>query len=245
VSVAPRSVDGWRVLFVEDDPTVARVHYGLVAQTPGFHVVAVARTGAQGSRTVEELKPDLILLDLGLPGGDGLTLLRHLRGAAVPVEVIAVTAASSSDVIRATLHLGVVDYLVKPFEPERLRRALSQFVERMAVLGDRRLEQSAVDALRLTGAPAKRWIPKDLSPQRLACIRDVVVAAEGPLTAEEVAASADVARVTARRYLEYLVTVGQARSSSAADRPGRPRKLYEAVPAARVGDRAGPPPEQP
>ncbi len=230
--------DGWRVLIVEDDPTVARVHHKLVEATPGFHVVAVARTGAQGRRTVEELRPDLILLDFGLPGGDGLTLLRQIRAAAMPTEVIAVTAASSSDVIRATLHLGVVDYLVKPFEPERLRQALSQFVDRMAVLGDRRLEQSAVDALRRTGAPAKRWIPKDLSEERLVRIREVVLTAGEPLTAEQVAERGGVARVTARRYLEYLVTVGQARCSAVASGPGRPRKVYEAAPAARVGDQA-------
>jgi response regulator of citrate/malate metabolism len=228
------------VLVVEDDSTVARVHCRLVSDTPGFSAVGVARTGGQGRRMVEELKPDLILLDLGLPGGDGLSLRRHIRAAGVPVEVIAVTASSSSDVIRATLHMGVVDYLVKPFEPERLRQSLSQFVNRMAVLAGRSLEQAAVDALRLTGAPVKRWIPKDLSEERLERIRGLVCSATAPVTAEEVSTLADVSRVTARRYLEYLVTVGQARSTSVVCGPGRPRKQYEAGPAARVADRPRP-----
>jgi response regulator of citrate/malate metabolism len=239
----PRGTSGsWRVLVVEDDPTVARVHCRLVADTPGFDVLGVARSGAEGRRMVEVNRPDLLLLDFGLPGGDGLTLLRQIRAAALAVEVIAVTAASSSDVIRATLHLGVVDYLVKPFEPERLRQALSQFVQRMAVLGDRRLEQAGVDALRSTAAPAKRWIPKDLSQERLTLIRDVVLAAEEPLTADDVAGRTGIARVTARRYLEYLVTIGQASWSAVPSGPGRPRKVYEAGPAARVSDAPRPRP---
>jgi two-component system response regulator DctR len=226
------------VLIVEDDPVVARFHQQVVADMPGFRVIGIATSGAEALRQVEDMKPDLLLLDLGIPQGNGLSLLRRIRTDRIPVEVIAVTAASETETIRDTLHLGVVDYLVKPFEPERLRQALSQFAYRMATLDQPRLRQDAVDVLRMTAAPKKRWVPKDLRPERLKLVREALGEGEGPLTAEEVGAQAKIARVTARRYLEYMVTIGQARTWSVPNGAGRPRKVYEIDSANRVDSEA-------
>jgi response regulator of citrate/malate metabolism len=216
----------WRVLVVEDDPIVARVHHHVVNGARGFEVVAIARSGNQALEMIENLRPDLVLLDLGLPGVGGIELLRQIRGARLPTEVIAVTAASSVEMIRAALHLGVVDYLVKPFDPERLRSSLSQFLRRMAVLNGQQLEQGGVDALRSTAAPKARWLPKELQPERLEAIRGMLSASDGSLSAEDIGDAVGVARVTARRYLEYMVSVGQADCASLPFGRGRPRKVY-------------------
>ena len=217
----------WRVLVVEDDPIIARVHHHIVNNAVGgFEVVAIARSGNQALEMIENLRPDLVLLDLGLPGVGGIELLRHIRGARFPTEVIAVTAASSVDMIRAALHLGVVDYLVKPFDPERLRCSLTQFVRRMAVLNGQQLEQGGVDALRSTAAPKARWLPKELQPERLEAIRRMLSASDGPVSAEDIGNAVGVARVTARRYLEYMVSVRQADCVSLPFGRGRPRKVY-------------------
>jgi two-component system response regulator DctR len=225
----------WTVLIVEDDREVARIHHQLVSDMRGFHVVGVAGTGAQALQMVANTKPDLLLLDLGLPRGDGLSLLRRLRAERSTVEVIAVTAACETPTIRATLHLGVVDYLVKPFEPERLRQALGQFAQRMSTFNRPSLQQDSVDVLRMTAAPRLRWVPKDLRPERVRLVREVLADAEHPLSADEVGAITNTARVTARRYLEYLVAIGQARAWSVSDGPGRPRKVYELDWAGPVG----------
>ena len=132
----------WRTVIVEDSPAVAEVHRRLVASVPGFVIVGMAPTAAETRRLVALHHPHLLVLDLGLPDGDGLSLLRALRGAREPVEVIAVTAARGAQVVRDCVHLGVVDYLVKPFAPERLRQALGLFAHRMQALHDGELAQA-------------------------------------------------------------------------------------------------------
>jgi response regulator of citrate/malate metabolism len=216
----------WRTVIVEDSPAVAEVHRRLVASVPGFVIVGVAPSGAEARRLVALHHPHLLVLDLALPDGDGLSLLRTLRGTREPVEVIAVTAARGAHVVRDCVHLGVVDYLVKPFAPERLRQALGLFAHRMQALHEGELAQPEVDRLCASGRRPARALPRDLAPETLAQIRSELAAAGGPLSSAQVAQRAGVARVTARRYLEYLAASGEACSDSAADGPGRPAKTY-------------------
>jgi response regulator of citrate/malate metabolism len=218
----------WRVLVVEDDRVVARLHCRFIARVPGFCAVGVASTAAQAEQMIHTLHPDLLLLDIGLPGEDGIVLLRRLRAAGDPAEVIAVTAATATETVRATVHLGAVDYLVKPFDQDRLRKSLGLFQRRMGRLAGAQLAQHEVDRICSDGPNAFRWLPRDLSGPRLDEIRAILARTERPATADVVAAQAGVARVTARRYLEYLVTIGQATMQPVVGGPGRPRKTYSA-----------------
>jgi response regulator of citrate/malate metabolism len=226
----------WRVMIVEDDAVVARLHSRFVAQAPGFVPIGVARTAAEATRMVETLRPHLILLDLGLPGEDGIALLRQLRARGDPIEVIVVSAASGRNAVRATVQLGVVDYLVKPFQQERLRKSLGLFHRRLALLGNPKLTQDQVDRVCSEGPNAYRWLPRDLSDGRLRRIQEILAASPGPLTATDVGADAGVSRVTARRYLEYLVTVGQVTTDTVSSGPGRPRKTYSAATPPELAD---------
>jgi response regulator of citrate/malate metabolism len=174
-------------------------------------------------------RPDLILLDLSLRGMNGMMMLRKVRAAGVPVEVIAVTASDNAEVVRALVHLGVLDYLVKPFSQERLHQALSLFRHRMASLAVARLTQDEVDALAASGRTARRWLPKGLTQPRLDDVRAVLEAGER-MSADEVADATGMARVTARRYLEYLVVTDQATVTQDVTGPGRPTKTYSARP---------------
>jgi response regulator of citrate/malate metabolism len=219
-------MDDWRVLIVEDDAVVARLHCRFIARVPGFTPIGVAATAAQAERMVATLHPDLMLLDLGLPGASGVSLLRTLRGRGDATEVIAVTAATTTRTVHATVQLGVVDYVVKPFDQDRLRKALGLFQSRMAMMATTTLAQEEVDRIYSDGPNAHRWLPRDLAHDRLADVRRLLEASDGPLSAVDVAAGAGIARVTARRYLEYLVTIGQAQLDLRSDGPGRPRKLY-------------------
>jgi response regulator of citrate/malate metabolism len=216
----------WRVLVVEDDRVVAGVHCRFVARVSGFAPVGVAQTAAQADKMMLSLRPDLLLLDIGLPGESGIALMRRMRARGEACEVIAVTAATASHVVRSVVQLGGVDYLVKPFDQDRLRKSLGLFQRRMAMFRASTLAQDQVDRICSDGPNTGRWLPRDLSHDRLHRVRDVLAAEPEPVSAAHVAAAAGIARVTARRYLEYLVTIEQAAMDCIADGPGRPKKLY-------------------
>jgi two-component system response regulator DctR len=215
----------WRVLIVEDDQHVAYLHRELVGRIPGFAVVGSVTNNQDALGEIARTRPHLLLLDLTLRGADGIALLRQLRAAAIPIEAIAVTAARRAETVRALMHLGVMDYLVKPFTPERLQQALSQLHERLGTPGPVELTQRQIDELCMTRS-GRRWLPKGLSEGALEQVRVALSGADEPRSAAWVAEQVGMARVTVRRYLEYLVVTQQASCRSEAAGPGRPQKLY-------------------
>ena len=137
-----------RVLVVDDDFMVAKVHSGHVARVPGFAVAGVAHSGAEALAAVQRLRPDLVLLDIYLPDISGLEVLRRLREGAVAVDALAVTAARDADSIRTALRGGVVHYLIKPFTFDVLRDRLERYAagqHRLAGVAD--VPQDDVDRL--------------------------------------------------------------------------------------------------
>ncbi len=230
-----RSESPWGVLIVEDSPAVAALHRRLVDAMPDFLAVAVVSDGEAAYRAVLTMQPDLAIVDLTMPGGDGLTFLRRIRHEGLPLEVIVVTASRDAQTVRETMHLGVVDYLVKPFAPERLRQSLSAFARRVRTLRRPQLAQDEVDLVQSTGAMRMQRLPKGLKRSTLAAVRVALEASPGPLSADEVGQRIGVARVTARRYLEYLEVIGAAKVERECKGPGRPRNRYRHVPLAARG----------
>jgi response regulator of citrate/malate metabolism len=225
-------VTRWRVLIAAADEGFARLQCRYMAEQPGFEVVCVTASPERALAATRTLRPHLLLLDDDLAGGS-VPLLRTLRAEASPVEAIVMGAASDAETVQAILRFGAVDYLVKPFELERLRLALGTFRRRMAAaVPGRRLTQGEVDALTRIQS---RWLPRDVDPDRLEQVRAVLRVHPGALTAESTAAAIGVARTTARRYLEYLVTIGDANVEVLPTGPGRPPKAYSARTWAAAG----------
>ena len=218
-----------RVLVVDDDFMVARLHSSVVARQPGFEVAGVASTGADALRAVAGTKPDLVLLDIYLPDMTGLEVLRRLResnGAAV--DVIVISAARDLDTLRQALHGGVFQYLVKPFEIESLRRRLDEYAAHRADLSDlTEPRQDDVDRVfRAQPGRGAQPLPKSISAETIALVVQALERASGSgLSATECADATGLSRSSTRRYLEHLVGVG-----SAEVRPrygaGRPERRY-------------------
>src|SRR3712207_8944449 len=118
---------------------VAKVHAGFVAALEGFTVVGTASTGAQALEAVQQLGPDLVLLDVYLPDTTGLDVLRRLRAMGSDVDVIVISAARDVDSIRDALHGGVLNYLVKPFDRRTFEARLRDYAAlrgELAALGE-------------------------------------------------------------------------------------------------------------
>lgn len=215
-----------RVLVVEDEPLTARAHADNVRRVDGFDVAGVAHTGAEAVRALRAGGVDLVLLDMNLPDTSGLDLCRAMRGAGLDVDVIAVTAVRDAAVVRASVALGIVQYLIKPFTFSAFADKLASYQRyREKLHGSITASQHEVDgAIALLRATGAAGLAKGLSAETL----DAVINLLGPvaLSASELAERLSISRVTARRYLEHLADSGVAQRSPRYGSPGRPELEY-------------------
>ena len=220
-----------RVLVVDDDFMVARIHRGFVERLPGFEVAGEARTGAEAIDAVERLHPDLVLLDIYLPDISGLDVLRRLRAKGNEVDILVITAAQDADTVQASLRGGVVHYLIKPFGFDTFRDRMEHFAaarRRLQSCGD--VGQRDVDTMfAAPGAtgPRPRQLPKGLTPETAALVERAVREADGDLGASECADLVGLSRVSARRYLEHFVNAGLADVRLRYGNAGRPERRYQ------------------
>lgn len=111
-----------RTLVVDDEPPARRRLCDLLGDEPDVEVVGECGTAAQALDAVRASRPDLVFLDVRMPGGDGFTLAEH-TGVAGPLIVI--VSAFSEHALRA-FDVQALDYLMKPFSRERLARSLDR-----------------------------------------------------------------------------------------------------------------------
>ena len=160
-----------RILIVDDEPAiVAALRERL--EREGFAVL-VAASGEQALAMLAEAPPDLLLLDVGLPGIDGFELLRRLRAQGLATPVILLTARGDEIDRVVGLELGADDYVVKPFSARELAARVRALLRRAAEVAALRAQVAAAPAL----PPAQlqidqarrrasfRGIPLDLRPR--------------------------------------------------------------------------------
>ncbi|MGW1765415.1 response regulator [Streptomyces sp. NPDC002073] len=226
-----RTADPVRVLVVEDDPVAAAAHALYVGRVPGFTVAGTAHTVAEARRALERTPVDLLLLDLYLPDGHGLGLARALRAAGHRIDVIAVTSARDLAVVRESVSLGVVQYVLKPFAFPTLRDRLQRYAEyRTAAAGEAGGQDDVDRALAALRTPRPAALPKGLSAPTLDRVAGILRgAADGGVTAAAAAEAAGISRITARRYLEHLVDTDRAVRAPRYGQVGRPELCYRWV----------------
>ncbi|MGP4074609.1 response regulator [Halobacillus sp. K22] len=216
------------VLLIEDDPMVQEVNRQFIERVSPFQVVDIASDGKEGVRMAKELSPHLIVLDIFMPGQDGVEALKEIRNQAFDVDVIVITAANDKDTIRSMFRHGAVDYLIKPFKFERLQQALTNYRDfRSEISGAGALQQQQIDGL--VGSKLEqdvKELPKGLNQQTLEQITTFLGQNSEALSAEQVADGVGMARVTARRYLEYLQKIGDVDIEIQYGGVGRPVNRY-------------------
>ncbi|BDU71919.1 response regulator [Mesoterricola silvestris] len=215
-----------QVLLVEDDPMVAEVNRLYVDRVPGFCAAASARDGAAALELLRTRPFDLVLLDIGMPGPDGLDLLATIRASDLEVDVIFVTAARDTRTIGRALKLGAMDYLIKPFEFERMKQALEHYAQAHRMMSqDRPASQEDLD--RVFARPAAHPdLPKGLDRSTLGSVWKALAPGAPGITCEELGQRVGLSRVSVRKYLEFLTTIQALRRESAFGAIGRPLHLY-------------------
>jgi response regulator of citrate/malate metabolism len=219
-----------RVLVVEDEPVAASAHAEYIGRVPGFELASVAHTGQEALRALSGQRVDLVLLDMNLPDLHGLDIVRAMRSAGHSTDVIAVTSARDLQVVRQSVSMGIVQYVLKPFVFSTLRERLESYARYRDELAadDVVTSQQAVDRL-LTqprSGVSSNPLPKGLSPESLESVTRLLHERQEPLSAAEVAEEMSSSRVTARRYLEYLCSAGLAARQPRYSATGRPVVEY-------------------
>ena len=125
---AQESWDVLRTMIIDDEPLAIERMQVLCAEIDQLAVIGTASDGEAALRLADKLKPDLLLLDMTMPGLDGLAVARQLGKRADPPAVIFVTA--HEDFAVEAFDLEAVDYVLKPVAAERLERAIDRAVAR-------------------------------------------------------------------------------------------------------------------
>jgi DNA-binding NarL/FixJ family response regulator len=181
-----------RLLLADDHPVVRDGLRGIFTGADGFEVLGEAADGAEAVRLAERLRPDVVLMDLRMPGMDGVTAIRTLSGRGVPARVFVLTTYDTDRDVLPAIEAGATGYLLKDAPREELLRAV-----RAAARGEAVLSPSV--ATRLLGqvrAPAQ----EPLSQRELEVLTIIARGASN----REVAARLFISEATVKTHLLHV-----------------------------------------
>jgi DNA-binding NarL/FixJ family response regulator len=191
-----------RILLVDDHPLTRSALSGLLQQH-GFDVIGEAADGESAVERASELRPDLILLDLSMPGLDGLSALPRLREAAPECEVVVLTASGEETNLLAAIRAGAAGYLLKSEPPARivdfLRGAANGEAALSGTVARRLLEQVRENGGRSNGVPDE--IASALSAREL----EVLLLLDEHLATDEIAQRLFISEHTVRSHVKSLL----------------------------------------
>jgi DNA-binding NarL/FixJ family response regulator len=191
-----------RILLVDDHPLTRSALSGLLTQQ-GFDVVGEAADGNEAIDRAGALQPDLILLDLSMPGLDGLSALPRLREAAPECEVVVLTASGTEQNLLSAIRAGAAGYLLKSEPPDRIVDFLRGVAHGEAALSGavarRLLEQVRAGGRKDAGVPDA--IAAALSAREL----EVLLLLDEHLATEDIAKRLFISEHTVRSHVKSLL----------------------------------------
>lgn len=221
-----------KVLIVEDDPMVAQLNKRYVQSVEGFKVVDISTNGEDALRIMKSMEIDLLILDIYMPKLNGITMLEEMRKSLIKTDVIMVTAAKEAGEIDKALKLGAVDYLIKPFDGNRIKTSLNNYLIRYNLLHDKEdFQQEDVDRITYSMKRSEENnIEKGLHKNTLRIIKAFIEKNNDRfLTTEEISEQTGLSKVTIRRYMEHLVGEGEVIAEIEYGSIGRPCYLYKCI----------------
>lgn len=216
-----------KIVIVEDDIGIAEIHRRNLDKIDYVEVIGIAANKEEATTLFDVLNPDLVLLDIYLPDGNGLDILRELRQKESSPDVILITADRDVNTLQEAMRGGVVDYLLKPVIFSRLEDSINKYLSQKEQFINRvDIDQTMVDAMlhSTTTTPVAR-LPKGIDGVTLEKVRQLFVN-EKQLTADQAGELIGASRTTARRYLEYLISSGELSADLSYGSVGRPERTY-------------------
>ena len=136
----------YKVLIVEDDPMVAMINEQYILKNKDFCVCGTCKNGVEALDFLRKTLVDLVLLDVYMPLMNGREALEEIRNSKIETEVIMITAANDTSTLEETVHLGVVDYLIKHFSFVRFQNVLEKFTAQHQAFKEKNtMDQNFID----------------------------------------------------------------------------------------------------
>lgn len=189
-----------RIVVVDDQTAVRQGLATMLDLLPDVEVVGTAANGAEALRLVAEQAPDVVLMDLHMPGMDGVEATRRIRAGHPAVTVVVLTTFADDESVLAGLRAGALGYLTKEAGREEIGRAVHAAAAGQSVL-DADVQRRLVAA---TGTPVprpeRRALPDGLTPRE----GEVLALIGGGLTNREIAARLYVSEATVKTHINNL-----------------------------------------
>jgi len=190
-----------RVVIV-DDQALMRGAFRTILESSGLDVVGEAASGDEAVGVVRRLRPDVVLMDVRMPGGDGLSATRSLADAAPSARVLVLTTFDLDDYIYGALRAGAAGFLLKNASPEDLVAAV-----RTVASGDNVLDP------RVTGRVMARFARRSPAPSAADALssltereKDVLALLARGLSNTELGLQLDVSEATAKTHVSHVLT---------------------------------------
>lgn len=221
-----------KVVIAEDDFRIAQVQEQFLEKISGVQLVGKALNAKETMSLLDKHEVDLLLLDIYLPDELGTDLLSKIREDHPNTDIIMVTAAMEKVMLEKAMRYGVSNYLLKPVSMEKFVETIEEFKKKKEILQDRdEVNQKMIDQFFGSSNPStnnQKDLPTGVDRHTLKKVREVVEELRG-VTIEEMGESLGVSRTTARRYLEYLVSIDVCTAKHEYGIVGRPQRKYYLV----------------
>ena len=115
-------------ILITDDALFMRVTLKNILTKHGYEIVGEAENGVEAVKLYNELKPDLVTMDITMPEMDGIEALKQIRAADGDANVVMCTAMGQKSMVVEAIQAGAKDFIVKPFQPERVIEAVEKLL---------------------------------------------------------------------------------------------------------------------
>jgi DNA-binding NarL/FixJ family response regulator len=179
-----------RVVLADDHPLTRAGISAYLAQESSVELIGEAEDGHQAWKLIEELRPDVALLDIRMPGEDGVAVARRVKESSLPVSVVMLTSYDAQQYVLASLRAGARGFILKTATPEEISRAISTVAK-----GGFYLDSEVASAV-----GEREFAPEALSARE----REVLILASKGLSSKEVAARLFISERTVQTHLASI-----------------------------------------
>ncbi|MDS9472617.1 response regulator [Sporosarcina pasteurii] len=218
------------VLIVEDDFRIADIHESILAGIDGINVVGKALRAEGSWQFIETNRVDLLLVDVYMPDQLGIDLVIELKQKYPHLDVIMITAARDTHLLKKSINAGIFYYLIKPVQFEKLKKVIEVYKDKKEILASTDVvDQAMLDRIFRMPSPENRpnvSLPKGINELTLSKVLEIMKSLPDGVTAEEMGERLGASRTTARRYMEHLVSTGKMKAELEYGIVGRPERKY-------------------